>query len=44
MKIILIMSLPGSGKTTLASKLVKLINAKWINADNVREEANDWDF
>ena len=44
MKIILIMGLPGSGKTTLASKLVKLINAKWINADKVRSEANDWDF
>ena len=44
MKIILIMGLPGSGKTTLASKLAKLINAKWINADKVREEANDWDF
>tara|TARA_E500000331_G_C16736133_1_gene488811 strand:- start:123 stop:551 length:429 start_codon:yes stop_codon:yes gene_type:complete len=44
MKIILIMGLPGSGKTTLASKLVKLINAEWINADNVRREANDWDF
>ena len=38
------MGLPGSGKTTLASKLVKLINAEWINADNVRREANDWDF
>ena len=38
------MGLPGSGKTTLASKLVKLINAKWINADKDREEANDWDF
>ena len=44
MKIILIMGLPGSGKTTLASKLTRLINAKWINADKVREEANDWDF
>jgi len=44
MKIILIMGLPGSGKTTLASKLTRLINAKWINANKVREEANDWDF
>lgn len=44
MKIILIMGLPGSGKTTLASKLYSLINAKWINADKVRREANDWDF
>ena len=41
---ILIMGLPGSGKTTLASKLVNLINAKWLNADKVRKEVNDWDF
>ena len=38
------MGLPGSGKTTLASNLVPLINAKWINADKIRREANDWDF
>jgi len=44
MKIILIMGLPGSGKTTLASNLVTLINAKWINADKIRREADDWDF
>ena len=44
MKIILIMGLPGSGKTTLASKLVPLLKAKWLNADQVRKEANDWDF
>tara|TARA_B100001123_G_scaffold242993_1_gene271677 strand:- start:553 stop:969 length:417 start_codon:yes stop_codon:yes gene_type:complete len=44
MKKILIMGLPGSGKTTLASKLVPLLNAKWINNDKVRREANDWDF
>jgi len=41
---ILIMGLPGSGKTTLASKLVPLIKAKWINADKIRTDANDWDF
>jgi len=44
MKIILIMGLPGSGKTTLASELAPLINAKRINADEVRKAANDWDF
>lgn len=44
MKKILIMGLPGSGKTTLAKKLVHLINAKWLNADQVRKQANDWDF
>ena len=44
MKIILIMGLPGSGKTTLAYELVPLLKAKWLNADEVRKEANDWDF
>ena len=38
------MGLPGSGKTTLASKLVPLIKAKWLNADKVRKAADDWDF
>jgi adenylylsulfate kinase len=41
---ILIMGLPGSGKTTLASELVNLLNAKWINADKIRKKFNDWDF
>ena len=44
MKKILVMGLPGSGKTTLASKLVPLLKAKWINNDKVRKAANDWDF
>ncbi len=44
MKKILIMGLPGSGKTTLASKLVPLLKAKWLNNDEVRKEADDWDF
>ena len=44
MKIILIMGLPGSGKTTLASELVPLLKAKWINNDKIRKKANDWDF
>jgi len=44
MKKILIMGLPGSGKTTLASKLVPILKAKWINNDKVRKAANDWDF
>jgi len=44
MKKILIMGLPGSGKTTLASELVPLLKAKWINNDKVRKDANDWDF
>jgi len=41
---ILIMGLPGSGKTTLAQKLVPMFNAVLLNADEVRKEANDWDF
>ena len=44
MKIILIMGLPGSGKTTLANELAPLLKAKRLNADEVRKEANDWDF
>ena len=44
MKFILIMGLPGSGKTTLANELAPLLNAKRLNADEVRKEANDWDF
>ena len=38
------MGLPGSGKTTLANELVPMLKAKWLNADEVRKEANDWDF
>lgn len=41
---ILIMGLPGSGKTTLSISLSPLIHARIINADVVRVEANDWDF
>lgn len=49
MERILIMGLPGSGKTTFASSLkLKLKaagkNVVWLNADNIRKEFNDWDF
>ncbi len=46
MKRILIMGLPGSGKTTLAHELTSLLspNCLWINADEIRELYNDWDF
>lgn len=48
-KRILIMGLPGSGKTTLAERLkVELLAAdksvSWFNADDVRKQYNDWDF
>ena len=38
------MGLPGSGKTPLANELAPMLNAKRLNADEVRKEANDWDF
>ena len=41
---ILIMGLPGSGKTTIAKLISEKLNAVWINADKVRKQANDWDF
>ena len=44
MKIILVMGLPGAGKTTLANELAPALNAKRLNADEVRKAANDWDF
>ena len=43
-KKILIMGLPGAGKTTLAKKLKDLLDAKWLNADQIRKKFNDWDF
>jgi len=49
MKKILIMGLPGSGKTTLAEELKSQLQLKgktvaWFNADYVRHINNDWDF
>ena len=46
---ILIFGLPGSGKTTLAEPLAKLLGGVHINADEVRKqyEGHDmskWDF
>ena len=41
---ILIMGLPGAGKTHLAKRLQVHLNCAWYNADKVREMANDWDF
>jgi adenylylsulfate kinase len=44
MKRILIMGLPGSGKTTLAQALQARLNCAWFNADEIRARYNDWDF
>lgn len=49
MKKILIMGLPGTGKTTLAEELRNQLQLKgktvlWYNADYVRHMNNDWDF
>lgn len=44
---VLIMGLPGSGKTFLASSLIEKIanrSCLWLNADKVRTAFNDWDF
>ena len=41
---ILIMGLPGSGKTTLAKIIAKKLDAHWLNADKIRGKYNDWDF
>ena len=41
---ILIMGLPGSGKSFLAKELNKRLKANWLNADEVRKKFNDWDF
>ena len=41
---ILVMGLPGSGKTYLTERLVPILGAAWYNADKLRGMANDWDF
>lgn len=43
------MGLPGAGKTTLAQELVSILMTRghaihWLNADDIREKYNDWDF
>jgi hypothetical protein len=50
MKKILVMGLPGAGKTYFAERLKKElesiigVTADWYNADSVRKSFNDWDF
>jgi adenylylsulfate kinase len=41
---VLIMGLPGAGKTTLAQALQARLNCTWFNADEIRARYNDWDF
>jgi len=42
---VLIMGLPGAGKTTLAKTLhEKITESLWLNADHMRKLYNDWDF
>ncbi len=46
---ILIMGLPGAGKTYLAQYLMEHLQndrkkVAWLNADDVRKKYNDWDF
>lgn len=46
---ILIMGLPGAGKTYLAEKLRQQLwqegrTVTWLNADEIRKQFNDWDF
>lgn len=46
---ILIMGLPGAGKTTLAENLQEFMlnnfmTVTWLNADEIRKKYNDWDF
>jgi adenylylsulfate kinase len=48
-KRILIMGLPGAGKTTLAQWIVDFLQREgksigWLNADEVRKKYDDWDF
>ena len=43
-KKILIMGLPGAGKTYLAKILFPMLDAVWLNADEIRKKANVWDF
>jgi len=49
MQRILIMGLPGAGKTYLAQHILEHLQAErkkvgWLNADDVRKKYDDWDF
>lgn len=49
MTTILVMGLPGAGKTTLAQAIITRLKENnktitWFNADDVRKKFDDWDF
>ena len=41
---ILVMGLPGSGKTVFARRLADVLDCPRLNNDEVRKAADDWDF
>jgi adenylylsulfate kinase len=43
---VLVLGLPGAGKTTLASDISIELSTRclWLNADEIRKQYNDWDF
>ena len=43
-KKILVMGLPGSGKTFLSKELNKIVQIIHLNADEIRKHFDDWDF
>jgi hypothetical protein len=43
-KKILIMGLPGAGKTILAKEVNRNLGAVWLNGDAIRNKYKDWDF
>ena len=44
-QLILLCGLPGAGKTTLSEQIIRYRpDIEWINADEVRKKADDWDF
>ena len=43
-KKILVMGLPGSGKTRLSNELKKIMPIIHLNADEIRKHFDDWDF
>ena len=38
------MGLSGTGKSSLAKPLAEMLDATYLNADDIRSKAQDWDF